>query len=62
MKYKVLKLEITMGNAAMENHIDVANALRKFAARLADDPNAQYIFDDNGNCVGIARFIERYEK
>ena len=52
----LFKVEIELGNEAMESGMDVARALRQIAWRLENEPDALRvetpIMDDNGNRVG----------
>ena len=65
-KYQVFKIEITMGNDAMQSHEDVAEALIRYAARLRRTPQVDFppthIFDVNGNSVGYAKYVTRRER
>lgn len=51
-------LEITLGNDAMQDSLDIAMALRDLANDMGDtlDERAHNIYDMNGNRVGNARF------
>jgi hypothetical protein len=49
-------LTIEMGNAAMSDANDVAEALRELADHLQDD-SAGGIRDENGNTVGSWKFV-----
>jgi hypothetical protein len=60
---ETFKIEIRLGNDAMQTGDDVARALRKIAQRLATwvdgkptDTDHGAVMDDNGNKVGIWRF------
>ena len=45
-------LEITLGNDAMQNPEDIADALRKAASRVQAGYGNGNIYDLNGNAVG----------
>lgn len=47
-----VKLEIRMGNAAMQSGEDAARALREVAEKLDQGATSGPILDDNGNGVG----------
>lgn len=64
MKIDVFKLEITLGNEAMQTADDLAGLLSRFAEHTlrsrglpldADFP----LFDLNGNSVGFCRMVKR---
>lgn len=45
-------LHITLGNDAMQSHEDIAEALRKVAAKIEAGNQDGLIRDENGNGVG----------
>jgi hypothetical protein len=51
-KMDSVKLEIRMGNAAMQSGEDAARALREVAEKLDQGATSGPILDDNGNGVG----------
>jgi len=53
----VFRLEITLGNAAMESNDDVARALKKLAVSVTNGGEGK-IRDTNGNTVGEWGFHE----
>ena len=66
MKTEVLKIEITIGNAAFDGDkgAEAARILRRAADRLENgswpaSANAWGLFDVNGNCVGNAGTVTR---
>lgn len=52
MEFEEFKLAIDIGNDAMEDHDDVAAALRRVAEMLDGRYDAGTISDHNGNRVG----------
>ncbi|MDH3376216.1 MAG: hypothetical protein OEQ39_04510 [Gammaproteobacteria bacterium] len=66
MQTTVFKLEITLGNDAMQTPIDVGTALKAVGNRIQsaidNEPMNQYIFDANGNCVGTCKTTKRRER
>jgi hypothetical protein len=69
MKWPVFKLEINMGDDAMQSGADIANALRRTADRIAHIPVEKMrekdsfppIFDANGNNCGTFKIVIRKE-
>lgn len=61
MQIEVFKIEISLGNAAMQNSTDVAECLERLAMRLRADNfrAATHLFDVNGNCVGHSKIVNR---
>ena len=57
----VVKIEIRLGNEAMQSGADVAAALRALADRLERDglQCLQTIKDENGNRVGEVSIVEQ---
>ena len=56
-----VRVEIELGNAAMETPIDVADALHQVARDLAGDGfpgDSRIIRDLNGNTVGHVELVE----
>jgi hypothetical protein len=54
-------LEINLGNDAMQDRMDVADALKRVSRTLAASPlpeDTQGVCDSNGNTVGRWRFEE----
>lgn len=52
------KLEIELGNEAMSDHFDIANALRNVSDKLYLGQMQGKIYDRNGNTVGEFVMIE----
>lgn len=51
--FDTFRVEITLGNEAMQNGPDVAEALREIASRIENELEARgAIRDGNGNTVG----------
>jgi hypothetical protein len=50
--YGIFKIEIKLGNDAMQQHADVANALLDVAVKLYKGHVSGGIIDTNGNTVG----------
>ena len=46
------KLEIRLGNDAMQTHDDIANALEEVATKVHNGCTHGYVRDINGNTVG----------
>lgn len=57
MEGETFLLEISMGNAAMQDDADVAYALHNVAERLERGNRAGKIMDANGNTVGTFTFL-----
>jgi hypothetical protein len=65
MKPTKFKLEIELGNDAMQDQTDIATSLKKIASDLMCKrffgeevvPEKQNIFDRNGNRVGFWRVV-----
>ncbi len=57
------KIELDMGNDAMQSAEDVAGALIRIAAMVKRDGllrnSEQSVRDDNGNCVGTFKYNGR---
>lgn len=55
-KFPTFVLKIELGNAAMNDHVDVANALKKVAIKVGTGHDYGKIVDYNGNTVGEFEF------
>lgn len=55
---EMFKLEIEMGNDAMQSSNAIADALTVVAEKLRNGRDGGYIFDYNGNRVGAFDMVE----
>ena len=51
-------IKIKMGNAAMQNEMDLATALQGIAEKLQNGERPEFIRDLNGNRVGTIEYKE----
>jgi hypothetical protein len=49
-------VQVSLGNAAMDSHEDVARALREVADKVESGDYSGRVRDDNGNSVGAFSF------
>lgn len=53
-----IKINVKMGNAAMQNEMDLGSALQGIAEKLQNGERPEFIRDLNGNRVGTIEYKE----